>query len=213
MLLHIAIFVDLLHNIASMKTVLIKKSRTLYWFLFNQFRHNKRRLALPATISSAVRATRISVSVIVFMHGLCFASRASRIPTIQENLLLTASILGAILFALPVGFFISLPFAGWLVGKIGSKKVATSSAVLYSLSLLSIGASTTILELALSLFSFGFFANLLNISVNTQAVVVERLFNRKLMATFHGLWSLAGFTGAAIGTWMIRSAVSPFQHY
>jgi MFS family permease len=219
MLLYIAIFVHLLHNIASMKTALIKKSRTIYWFLFNQLRLNKKRNLVLLTsegmqiISSAAKANRISVSVIFFMHGLCFASWASRIPTIQENLVLTSSTLGAILFALPVGFFISLPFAGWLVGKIGSKKVVTSSAVLYSLSLLSIGASSNILELTLSLFSFGFFANLLNISINTQAVVVERLFNRKLMATFHGLWSLAGFTGAAIGTWMIRSAVSPFQHY
>jgi Na+/melibiose symporter-like transporter len=53
----------------------------------------------------------------------------------------------------------------------------------------------------------------LNISINTQAVIVERLYEKKLMATFHGLWSLAGFAGAAIGTLMIGNDIAPYQHY
>lgn len=164
---------------------------------------------------SAVRPRRnaIAVGMIFFMHGLCFASWASRIPTIQENLQLSASGLGGILLALPVGFFISLPLAGWLVGIWGSKKVVMSSAVLYSISLLCIGVSSTTFELIFSLLAFGTFANLLNISINTQAVIVERLYAKKLMASFHGMWSLAGFAGAAIGAGMIGSSIAPSTHY
>ena len=33
------------------------------------------------------------------------------------------------------------------------------------------------------------------------------------MATFHGLWSVAGFAGAAIGTGMISSQVPPINHF
>lgn len=33
------------------------------------------------------------------------------------------------------------------------------------------------------------------------------------MATFHGMWSLAGFAGAAIGTWMIGRDASPMYHF
>lgn len=160
-----------------------------------------------------LRMHRISVGAIFFMHGLCFASWASRIPSIQEKLNLTAAALGTVLFALPVGFFISLPFAGWFVGKVGSKKVVVLSAVLYGLSLVSIGITSNALGLFFCLFSFGFFANLLNISINTQAIAVERLYKKKLMASFHGLWSLAGFTGAAVGTWMIGNGFAPFPHY
>ncbi|SHG73069.1 Fucose permease [Chryseolinea serpens] len=162
---------------------------------------------------SRLRMHRICVGAIFFMHGLCFASWASRIPSIQEKLSLTAATLGTVLFALPVGFFISLPFAGWFVGKVGSKKVVVLSAVLYALSLVSIGTASQALELFFCLFSFGFFANLLNISINTQAIAVERLYKKKLMASFHGLWSLAGFTGAAVGTWMIGNGFAPFPHY
>jgi MFS family permease len=159
------------------------------------------------------QANRRSVSIFFFLHGLCFASWASRIPTIQSTLNLSASSLGTILFALPLGFFISLAFAGWLIAKIGSKKVVVLSSALYSISLVGIGLSTSPQQVAASLLLFGFFANLLNISANTQAVAVEGLYQKRLMATFHGLWSLAGFAGAALGTWMIGKSVSPLQHF
>lgn len=159
------------------------------------------------------RKNRIAVGAIFFLHGLCFASWASRIPTIQETLQLSASTLGVVLFALPAGFFASLPFAGWLINLLGSRKVVTLSAALYILSLLSVGSSLTLIMLIISLIAFGFFANMLNISINTQAVFVERLFAKKLMASFHGLWSLAGFGGAAFGAWMMARHTSPFTHY
>ena len=159
------------------------------------------------------QANRRSVSVFFLMHGLCFASWASRIPTIQSELNLSASSLGTILFALPLGFFISLAFAGWLIAKIGSKKAVVLSSTLYSMSLVGIGFSISPLQVAASLLLFGFFANLLNISINTQAVAVEDLYQKRLMATFHGLWSLAGFAGEAFGTWMIGKGVPPLQHF
>lgn len=156
---------------------------------------------------------RRSVRVFFLMHGLCFATWASRIPTIQSNLNLSAATLGTILFALPLGFFVSLAFAGWLVGKLGSKKTVILSSILYSLSLVSIGWSGSAVQVAFSLLSFGFFANLLNISMNTQAVAVEELYSKRMMATFHGLWSLAGFVGAAVGGWMIGREIAPVQHF
>ena len=159
------------------------------------------------------QANRRGVSIFFFLHGVCFASWASRIPTIQSELNLSASSLGTILFALPLGFFISLAFAGWLIAKTGSKKAVVISSTLYSLSLVGIGFSTSPLQVAASLLLFGFFANMLNISVNTQAVAVEELYQKRLMATFHGLWSVAGFTGAALGTWMIGKSVPPLQHF
>ena len=60
---------------------------------------------------------------------------------------------------------------------------------------------------------FGFFGNMSNIAVNTQAVGVEAIYGRSVMASFHGMWSLAGFTAAAIGTAMIGANVAPYQHF
>lgn len=49
--------------------------------------------------------------------------------------------------------------------------------------------------------------------MNTQAVNVEALYNRNIMASFHGVWSLAGFTGAAVGTLMTATGMTPFYHF
>ena len=61
---------------------------------------------------------------------------------------------------------------------------------------------------------FGVGGNLTNIAVNTRAVGVERLYKHKpIMASFHGLWSLAGFVAAAVGAFMIGHAVPPSGHF
>jgi len=63
------------------------------------------------------------------------------------------------------------------------------------------------------LFFFGLWSNLLNISMNTQAVGIESLYGRSIMASFHGLWSLAGFCGAAIGNFFVSNSLSTLIHF
>jgi hypothetical protein len=55
--------------------------------------------------------------------------------------------------------------------------------------------------------------NFSNIAINTQAVGVESLYGRNIMASFHGLWSIAGFTAAGLGTLLIGNNVSPAYHF
>jgi MFS family permease len=68
-------------------------------------------------------------------------------------------------------------------------------------------------HLSAGLFIMGMFGNLSNISVNTQGVGVERLYRRSIMASFHGIWSLAGFTGGIISTLLVKNDISPFIHF
>lgn len=159
------------------------------------------------------RAHRIAVSAFFFLAGLCFASWASRIPNIQLKLHLDNAALGAVLLGLPVGLMVSLPLAGWLVAKFGSKPIALVAALLYASTLPVLGLVTTIWQLVLCLFVFGMGGNLLNISINTQAIGTEVLYGRTIMASYHGLWSLAGFSGAALGTLFISLGWLPWQHF
>jgi MFS family permease len=156
---------------------------------------------------------RMAVGAMFFFQGLTFASWASRIPTIQQLLGLNEAALGAMLLALPIGLMVSLPFAGWLVARFGSRKVVLAAALAYSAVLVSLGFAQNTLQLASALFVYGFCGNLLNIAINTQAVGVEALYKKSIMASFHGLWSLAGFTGAAIGSLMIGLNVLPSYHF
>jgi MFS family permease len=164
-------------------------------------------------VSVAPRQHRLAVATFFFVAGLSFASWASRIPDIKAHLALSDAALGAILFALPVGSMLSLPLSGWLVAKYGSKNVVSLAILAYPLLLTTIGATGTVWQLVPVLMLFGMLGNLCNISINTQAVGVEELYGRSIMATFHGIWSMAGFTGAAIGALMVSKGITPLNHF
>jgi MFS family permease len=160
-----------------------------------------------------LRSYRIATSVFFFIAGLTFSTWASRIPDIQNKLHLSDAGLGGVLFALPVGLMVSLPISGWLVSKYGSRPMMISGAFLYPLVLLLLASSTAVWQLSLALFLFGMLGNLINIAMNTQAVGIETLYRRSVMASFHGLWSLAGFSGALIGALFVSLGMAPFIHF
>ena len=156
---------------------------------------------------------RIAVALFYFSMGLCFASWASRIPDIKAALNLSDAAFGSILFALPVGQFLMMPFSGKLVTNFGSNKVILFAVPAYTLCLTNLGLATQGWHLAIGLFLFGVFGNMCNISINTQGVAAEKLFERPIMSAFHGGWSVAGFTGALIGLAMINLKVPPYLHF
>jgi len=169
--------------------------------------------APAASLQTFKKVIRATVGAMFFLAGLTFASWASRIAGIQQKLSLSDAALGGILFTLPVGLMVSLPFSGWIITRIGSRKLLLFALPLYAVALASLGLAQNTLQLIAGLFCFGLTSNAMNIAVNTQAVATEKLYSKPIMASFHGLWSLAGFTGAAIGTLMIGEGIDPAVHF
>ncbi|HAQ18164.1 MAG TPA: MFS transporter [Prolixibacteraceae bacterium] len=159
------------------------------------------------------RRIRLAVALVYFSMGLCFSSWASRIPDIKTALHLNDALFGSILFALPVGQFLMMTFSGKLVTRFGSRKILLFALPVYTVFLSNVGLVKEGWQLAIALFLFGLAGNLCNISINTQGVAAERLYGRPIMASFHGGWSLAGFTGALIGLGMINLKVPPYWHF
>lgn len=160
-----------------------------------------------------LRKRRIALSGLFFLAGLSFASWASRIPDFQQLFDLSEGQLGTLLLGMPLGSLIALPLAGWAVDKYGSRKVIVTGSLLYAVSLLSLGFTSSAVQLGVAVVIFGMMGNIMNISLNTQALLVEDGYNRSILASFHGLWSLAGFAGAGIGALMIKLDWAPLQHY
>lgn len=163
--------------------------------------------------ASYLTRIRWAVSMFYFGMGLCFATWASRIPDIKTSLDLSEGSLGTILFAVPLGQLIMMPFSGKLVTRFGSHRILLFSIIMYAFSLTNLGLAENSWQLALGLFVFGIFGNLSNISVNTQGVYTEGLFKRTIMSSFHGMWSLAGFTGALVGLGMLALKLTPYIHF
>lgn len=160
-----------------------------------------------------MRRTRIAVALVYFCMGLGFSSWASRIPDIKSALNLSDAMLGSILFALPIGQFTMMPFSGRLVTRFGSKRIILLAIPLYTLCLSNIGLVKEGWQLAVALYLFGLAGNLCNISINTQGIATEHLYQRPIMSSFHGGWSVAGFTGALTGMFVIGLKIEPFWHF
>ncbi len=156
---------------------------------------------------------RLAVSLFYFGQGLAFASWASRIPIIKAQLELTEAQLGTVLLMLPIGQLITMPLSGKLVGKYGSHRLMPFGALLYLLVLCSISFAQNAWHLGGALLLFGIIGNICNISVNTQGVLAERMYQKSIMSSFHGAWSIAGFTGALIGLATLNFQVSTSVHF
>ncbi len=156
---------------------------------------------------------RMAVAAYYFVPGVVFASWASRIPDVKHLLHLSNGQLGTVLFAIPTGQLLMMAFSGILVSKFGSKKMLVLSEVLYALVLFCIGNCGAVFHLILSLVAFGMMANLMNIATNTQACLVEKMYGRNIMSSFHGLWSLGGFAGGIIGALFANTIFSVGVHF
>lgn len=156
---------------------------------------------------------RVAVGAMFFFVGLCFSTWASRIPDIQTKFGLSEGQLGTLLLFLPIGSVIGLPIAGWAVHKFGSRVVILTGGVAYALTLPLIGLSPSTWTLLPVLVCYGMLGNVMNISLNTQGLNLEDQMGKSILGSFHGLWSLAGFSGAGLGAALILLDLTPAQHF
>lgn len=159
------------------------------------------------------RSARIATAAFFFISGFSFSSWASRIQDIQRHLSLNKAELGLFLFALPIGLVLTLPVTGFLLQRYSSRNIMMIGVLMFNLMLALIGVVDHPWQLGLVLFCFGASRNLMNISVNAQSVAVQALYNRSIITTFHGVWSLAGTIAGAAGTLMINMQITPAWHF
>lgn len=85
-------------------------------------------------------------------------------------------------------------------------------AILFNIVLALPGFAAFVWQLVLILLIFGGSRNILNLSMNTQALEVQKLYPKSIMTTFHAVWSLAGFAGAGLGYVMVTQNIDPSHH-
>lgn len=155
---------------------------------------------------------RFSLSLYFLLSGFCFASWASRIPTIKMLYNLNDAELGNILLTLPVASLAGVPLSGWLVSKFESRQPLIVSFVLLTVALALIGLSNSILMLVIAVFLFSFSMRIMNIAMNTQSITLQKSYVRKIIGSFHGIWSTGGLMGVGFSTLMVNFDVSIKTH-
>lgn len=148
---------------------------------------------------AAGRPQRAATFAAFISHGLLFASWAAHIPHVKAQLGLTDAALGLALLGAPVGSVLAMLACTRLLPRLGSRRMVQISLLGYCAAGPLVGIAGSLVLLFAALFCWGAFQGTLDVSMNTQAVAVERAAGRPLMPGFHASWSIGAFAGAGIG--------------
>jgi MFS family permease len=146
--------------------------------------------------------------------GFGFASWASRIPQVKARLDLDPSQLGLVLLSLAAGSVVSLPLAGPIVARFGSRRTVMAAGVLGGLGLIvvAVGYRIGVAPVVAGLLCWGVASGTWDVAMNVQGAVVERLLGRSIMSRFHAGFSLGTVAAAAGGAAMVALGVSVTVH-
>jgi len=168
--------------------------------------------APAARVPARLIRTRVALSAFFFINGAVLASWVAHIPAVKQGLGIGDGVLGAVLLCMAVGAVAALSIAGRLVARFGSRRVATIAATGLCLALPLPILSPTIALVGIALLVLGACNGLLDVSMNAQAVVVERLYGRPIMSSFHGLFGLGGLVGAGAAGALMWFGITPAVH-
>jgi predicted MFS family arabinose efflux permease len=163
-----------------------------------------------ATVAAASRATYAAF----IGAGFAFASWASRIPQVRDQLELSSAELGLLLLAIAVGSLIALPLAGVIVHRLGSRRTVTAMAVLLGVGLLTValGYLLGVVPVVIGLCLVGFANGAWDVAMNVQGASVEQHLGRSIMSRYHAGFSLGTVAGAGIGAVMVLASVPVTAH-
>lgn len=155
------------------------------------------------------RAEQISTRIVFFIAGIGMAAWAPLVPFAKARAQIDDGMLGLLLLCLGAGSIVAMPLAGALSARLGCRTVITASSILLAVALPFLATLSNLPGLMISLLAFGAGVGSLDVSMNVQAVIVERASGKTMMSGFHGMFSLGGIVGAAGVTLLLGLGVSP----
>jgi MFS family permease len=145
------------------------------------------------------RPARQAVAAIFLLNGLLFGAWATRIPAVRDRLDLSDGELGLALACLAAGSLISMPPAGALATRRGSRPATRTAFALFCLAAGTVALAPSLPALCALTFAYGATTGALDVTMNAHGVAVERRYARPVLSGFHAAFSLGGLLGAALG--------------
>jgi len=158
------------------------------------------------------RDARIALIFFFMLAGITMGSWVARIPDVQHRLDLSDGQLGLALLGTAVGALVALPTSGVLVSKFGSVGVLTIAGFGVCAMLPILPMAPSLITFALILFVFGVFYGSFEVPANSQAVIIEKAYQRPIMSSFHAMFSVGGLIGAATSGLIAGRGVAPVPH-
>ncbi|MGY1940402.1 MFS transporter [Nocardia gipuzkoensis] len=157
------------------------------------------------TVDRPIRVARAAVFTVFALNGFLLAMWVVHIPVITDRTGVSKSTLGMFILLMAGAGIVGMRLAGPLADRLGSATLVGAAACLGSVAVVGPGLATGPVTLALALACFGLGNGALDVSMNTQAVLVERAYRRPIMAAFHALFSGGGLLGSLLGAAALRA--------
>jgi MFS family permease len=162
---------------------------------------------------SSISPSRIAVKLIFFINGFVHANLAARFPRVQELFDIDNGTLGFVLLSSSVGALLAMPFTGWLIIRNGSRRITIFSIFLYCIFVPLVPLMPGLPGLVVLFFIMGLTAGMLDVSMNSQAVIVEKIHQKPIMTSFHALFSIGMVAGAFCGALFVKLETTLFVHF
>ena len=153
-----------------------------------------------------VEVAKRAVSVVFILQGLGFASWASRIPQVQQQLDLSPAQRGLVLLAIAAGCVTALPTAGLLVHRFGAARTMAFTVTLFTFGIALAGIGTNFGVL------MGIGTGSGDVAMNVEGAAVEQALGRSVMPRFYAGFSLGTVLGALLGIVANIFAISVAVH-
>jgi MFS family permease len=164
------------------------------------------------TEQRAVTRARVAVAAVFAVHGAVSGSFATRIPWVQERLGIGEGALGFALLAPAVGSLVAMPMAGRLIHRWGGRTATRRLLAVWCAALALPALAPNLLVLWPALALYGAAAGMADVAMNAQGVVVERRLGRSIMSGLHGMWSVGGLAGGALGVAAAHAGLDARTH-
>ena len=176
---------------------------------------------MPVTASSTLSRPqlvhwRTAIFTLFLLSGVTFASWASRLPAVKQNLGIDDFEVGVLLFAMGAGSLAGVMSANVIVARWGARRglSVTLVGVAVGLFIAALGVdalgSYPVAVVGLALMGLCFGAT--DVMINVAAASVEQAFGRTLMPLFHAFFSLGTVAGAGIGVAVVGWGVGVTWH-
>ncbi|WP_410874480.1 MFS transporter [Nocardia sp. A7] len=152
-----------------------------------------------ATIDRRLRLARGAVFAAFTLNGVLLAMWVVHIPAITGRTGVSTSTLSLLVLLMAGAALVGMRLAGPAADRFGSRTLVALAATAISVTVLGPGLATDSVTLAIALACFGIGNGALDVSMNAQAVQVERAYRRPIMSAFHAMFSAGGFVGSLLG--------------
>jgi predicted MFS family arabinose efflux permease len=158
---------------------------------------------------SDLPATRLATRLSFVVAGFGIACWAPLVPFAKQRLAVDDGTLGLLLLCIGIGSVVAMLITGPLSSRYGSKPVILAGGFGLAVVLPALTVAATPTTVALALLAFGAALGSIDVAMNVHAVEVERAADKPLMSGFHALFSIGGFAGATLMTFLLSLGVAP----